>query len=64
MQEVQKRYLTVREAAERLNIGCEAIRRRIRNGELPAYRTAVGKGLVERSPLRIDAHEFERWMRS
>jgi excisionase family DNA binding protein len=49
--------LTVAEVAERLRCSEPTVRRRIRDGELPAHR--LGEG---RSALRVRENELEAWL--
>ena len=56
--QVPPKLLTPYQAARRLNLSEEAVRRKIREGDLPAYKLGPGP----RSPLRIPADELERWL--
>ena len=50
-------YLTVEQVAKRLLTGPAAIRRKIRDGNLPA----VNIGSVQRPQWRIDEDDLARW---
>ena len=49
--------LTVQEAAERLRVSEDTVRRRIREGALPALQLGG-----RRSPVRIVAGELDAWL--
>jgi excisionase family DNA binding protein len=55
----QFRLLTVRETAEMLGVDEKTVRRRIAEGEIPAYRLG-GKG----EAIRVAADELEAWLES
>jgi excisionase family DNA binding protein len=55
----QFRLLTVRETAEMLGVDEKTVRRRIAEGEIPAYRLG-GKGKA----IRVAADELEAWLES
>jgi excisionase family DNA binding protein len=57
--DVQRRLLSVTEVAERLGVSRRTVQRKIAAGEIPAFQLG-GK----RSPIRVDAHELERWLYS
>jgi excisionase family DNA binding protein len=50
-------YLTPKEVALELRQHPETIRRKIREGVIPAVRTGDG-----RSAIRVDRHELEAWL--
>lgn len=50
--------LTLRDAASRVGVSERTLRRRIRDGSLPAVRL----GPTERHPLRIVESELEEWV--
>ena len=52
------RLLTLEEAGRRLRISVVTIRRRIRDGDLPAVRL----GPTDRYPLRIDERQLDEWL--
>jgi excisionase family DNA binding protein len=52
-------YLTTKEVALELRQHPETIRRKIREGVIPAVRTGEG-----RSAIRVDRLEFEAWLYS
>lgn len=51
--------LTVHEAAERLGQHEETVRRKIREGTIPALRLGHGP----RAPIRVDEDELDAWLR-
>jgi excisionase family DNA binding protein len=55
-QEVE--LLTTAQVARRLKQSEEVVRRKAREGDLPALRLGAGP----RAPLRFDARELERWI--
>jgi Helix-turn-helix domain len=55
----EKKWLTVRETAARLNRSEEMVRRMIRAGELPASRLSA----AAKAPWMIDADELERQLK-
>ena len=50
--------MTVEEAAELLRVHSSTVRRKIRSGELPAYRL----GTDPHSELRIKRGDLEQWL--
>jgi excisionase family DNA binding protein len=52
--------LTIREAARQAHVSESTLRRRIRDGEVPAIRV----GSNRKAPLRLDPGEFDTWLRS
>lgn len=56
--QVPPKLLTPSQAARRLNLSEEAVRRKIREGNLPAYKLGPGP----RCPLRTPVDELERWL--
>ena len=50
--------LTVAETAERLRQSQETVRRKIREGVIPAIRLGAGP----RAPLRVDDQELRAWL--
>jgi len=50
--------LTVAETAERLRQSQETVRRKIREGVIPAIRRGAGP----RAPLRVDDQELRAWL--
>jgi excisionase family DNA binding protein len=57
--DVQRRLLTIDEAAERLGLSRRTVQRKIASGEIPAFQLG-GKGTA----IRIDERELERWLES
>lgn len=55
---VHPKLLTVAQVARRVGVSEITIRRRIREGALPAIRL----GPTDRSPLRVDEHELAAWL--
>jgi excisionase family DNA binding protein len=51
-------FLTAGEVALRLRMRPDAVRRKIRRGEIPAIRLGTGR----RAPLRVPTEEFEQWL--
>lgn len=54
---MQGTLLTVRDVADRLGLDLSSVYRKIRSGELPAVQLGG-----ERSPLRVDSIELERYV--
>jgi excisionase family DNA binding protein len=52
---VTDRLLTTREVAERLSLSPETVLRRVRAGQLPAFRIAT-------NALRFDEAELKAWL--
>jgi excisionase family DNA binding protein len=50
-------YLTLKEVAFALRLHPETIRRKVREGVIPAVRTGDG-----RSAIRVDRQELEAWL--
>ena len=51
-------YMTVAQVADRLQLSEVSVRRKIRDGEIPAVRLAsAGRGAV-----RVPEHELDRWL--
>lgn len=55
-----KRFLSIEEIAELLQISTTAVRRIIKTGELPAIR--IGKKLTKRPAIRIDMNDLETYI--
>ncbi len=52
------RLLTVREAAKRLGVSTSTVKRRIRDGSLPAVRIGTRPG----QSVRVDPAELDHWI--
>jgi excisionase family DNA binding protein len=57
--ERQPALINIRAAASRLNIGVSTLRRKIKAGEVPAYRMG-GPGTA----IRLDPVELDAWLRA
>jgi excisionase family DNA binding protein len=56
--DVSRRLLSVKETASRLGVSQESVRRRIRDGSIPAVKLGSGP----KAPFRIDEAELEAWL--